>query len=261
MRREYDAIFRILLDRQKKGENVRAVGPIRASASKLLLLPSPEGRTIAAEVIALSPSDGTLNRAQTELQEAIRFITKERRRPASRQGPNQLCVALWLKVGEVHAILGADLEHASGSTEGWNAVVTSDERPRAQASIFKVPHHGSSNAHSAECWTDLLISHPVAAVTPYSPSKLPKPEDINRLCRNTSQLFVTGDPERYKLSRLSHSVERTLRENKVRRRPLEGKWATFAFALTLDKQITRRPLSSSTMRKENARKIPFYLYG
>jgi len=219
---EYSAIFDILLARQQKGENPKTVGPFRAIANKPLLSLST-GRTVKAEVVALSPSDGTYNRAQTDLLEAIRFVTRERRRPASRQGPNQLCVALWLKVGEVRTILGADLEHAAGITEGWNAIVNSGERPQGQAEIFKVPHHGSLNAHSQECWTDLLRGRPIAVLTPYSPSKLPSQADIDRLCKQTNQLFVTGDHGRYKVPRLNQSVEKTLRESKVKRRALEGR--------------------------------------
>jgi Metallo-beta-lactamase superfamily len=218
---EYNAIFEILLARQQRGENVNAVGPMRAIANKPLLSLMSDGRALKAEVIALSPSDGTFNRGQNELSEAI-LVTRERRRPASRQGPNQLCVALWLKVGEARAILGADLEHASGVTEGWNAIVGSGERPQGRAEIFKVPHHGSPNAHSPECWTDLLCEPPLAVVTPYSPSGLPGSGDLVRLCKQTDQVFLTSDHTRYKVPRLNHTVERTLRENKTKRRALEG---------------------------------------
>lgn len=218
---EYNAIHDILLARQQAGEKVNAVGPVRAIANKPLLSLLSDGRTLKAAVIALSPSDGTYNRAQNELSEAI-LVTKDRRRPASRQSPNQSCVALWLEVGEVRAILGADLEHASGVTEGWNAIIGSGERPQGTAEVFKVPHHGSPNAHSPECWTDLLAVHPLAVLTPYSPKRLPGPGDLARLCSLTDQVFLTSDHTRYKVPRLNSSVERTLRENKTKRRALEG---------------------------------------
>ena len=43
-------------------------------------------------------------------------------------------------------LLGADLEHAAGTTEGWKAIIGSGERPTGRAGFFKVPHHGSENA-------------------------------------------------------------------------------------------------------------------
>jgi len=219
---EYNSINQVLLARRKKGEGKSAIGPVHAVANRKLLSLFDRARGVNAEIVALSPSDGTLSRAQTELSEALLAI-KERRRPISRQGPNQLCVALWLKVGAVEAILGADLEHVAGITEGWNAIIASQERPAGRAGIFKVPHHGSKNADCPECWTELLCVGPVAVVTPFSPARLPGPTDLNRLCRQTKQVYITGDYTRYKLPRLNRTVEKTLRENNIKRRALEGK--------------------------------------
>lgn len=219
---EYSSIYKLLEARRKKGETRSAVGPLHALANRKLLSLTDSARRVTGEVVALSPSDGTLNRAQTELSEALAVI-KERKRPISRQGPNQLCVALWLKVGGVQAILGADLEHVPGVTEGWKAIVSSPERPEGQAVIFKVPHHGSRNADCPECWNYLLRDQPTAVVTPYSPAKLPGRDDLDRLCRQTSQVYLTTDHTRYKLPRLNHTVEKTLRESKVKRRALEGR--------------------------------------
>jgi beta-lactamase superfamily II metal-dependent hydrolase len=218
---EYSSIYETLQTRRKKGENKDAVGPLHAIANRKLLSLSDDVRTVSAEIVALSPSDGTLNRAETELRQALSAI-EDRKRPASGQGPNQLCVALWLKVGAVQAMLGADLEHIPGVTEGWKAIIASEERPEGQAGILKVPHHGSKNADCPECWTELLSEAPVAVVTPYSPARLPGADDLRRLCERTKHVYLTGDQTQYKVARLNHTVAKTLRESKVKRRALEG---------------------------------------
>jgi beta-lactamase superfamily II metal-dependent hydrolase len=217
---EYSVIHRILRDRRQKGEKRESVGPMQAVANMKLLSLSDSSRTVTAEVVALSPSSGTLNHSNAELEDALRLF-KERRRP-TRQGPNQLCVVLWVKVGALQAILGADLEHVAGVTEGWSAIIGSTERPAGTAAMFKVPHHGSKTAHSDECWEKLLASDPIAVVTPYAQSRLPTDADLKRLCDCTTQLYLTSDYRNYKASHRDHTVEKMLRRRAKKLRPLEG---------------------------------------
>ena len=137
------------------------------------------------------------------------------------QGPNQLSVALWLKVGILDVLLGADLEHVSVPTRGWLAITRSNERPVGRAGFFKVPHHGSKNADCSECWTELLSPTPIAIVTPYSRSRLPTPTDIERLCSQSPSVYLTSD-QSYPLPRRDNAVEKTLRGMVISRRALAG---------------------------------------
>ncbi len=219
--KEYAGIIRVLEARRLRGERRDAVGPVPALANKKLLALTDPERTVAAEVFALSPADGVFNRAAAELREAL--LTIEQGRRPSAQGPNQLSVVLWLKVGNLDVLLGADLEHVSGTTEGWEAIIGSRERPEGRARFFKIPHHGSKNADCPGCWTDLLLREPIAMLTPYSPSRLPTPSDIARLCARTPQVFLTSDPDRYPLPRRDNAVEKTLRSLVVSRRALTGR--------------------------------------
>jgi hypothetical protein len=219
--KEYDKIIEVLRQRRQKGERLDAVGPIQAMANKrLLALVGPE-RSVEAEVFSLSPAEGVFNLAQAELQSALSAI-QAGHRPVQ-QGPNQLCVVLWLRVGMLNVLLGADLEHVSGATEGWKAIIGSRERPQGKAGFFKVPHHGSDNADCPECWTELLLGQPFAIMTTYASSRLPRPADIARLRSRTEQLFLTSDPARYGLPRRPNAVEKTLRELTTRRRALSGR--------------------------------------
>ncbi len=218
--KEYESIIRVLEERRQKGERRDAVGPIQALANMKLLALTQAARSVAAEVIALSPASGVFNRGAAELRKAS-AVAEQRRRP-SPLVPNQLCVVLWLKVGNLDVLLGADLEHVSGTTEGWQAIIASGERPGGRARFFKVPHHGSENADCAACWTDLLSEQPIVVLTPYSPSRLRRPEDLSRLCARTSQVFLTSDPTHYPLPRRDNAVEKTLREIGATRRALAG---------------------------------------
>jgi hypothetical protein len=194
---------------------------MRAVANKKLLSLTAATRSIKAEVFALSPADGVFNRAEAELREALLAIDKRLRPPT--QGPNQHSVVLWLKVGVLDVLLGADLEHVPGSTEGWQAIIGSLERPEGRARFFKVPHHGSKNADCPDSWTTLLVEQPIAILTPYSPSKLPRSTDISRLCSRTQRVYLTSDPTAYGLPNRDKAVDRTLREVVANRRALVGR--------------------------------------
>jgi hypothetical protein len=217
---EFDRVIRILEQRRSRGEKRDAVGPVQALANRKLLSLGDDNRSVSAEVFALSPADGVFNSAKAELGHALSDVEQGRR--PSRLGPNQLCVVMWLKIGVLDVLLGADLEHVSGNTEGWNAIITSAERPSGRAGFFKVPHHGSRNADCPECWTDLLKQQPIAILTPYAPSMLPSPADIARLCERTRLVFLTSNPQHYPIPRRDNAVEKTLRELAVTRRAVAG---------------------------------------
>ena len=139
-----------------------------------------------------------------------------------RQGPNQLSIVLWLKVGVLDVLLGADLEHVSEAARGWLAIVHSNERPIGRAGFFKVPHHGSKNADCSECWTELLSTQPIAVLTPHAPSRLPTQADIERLCARSPSVYLTSDPRSYGLPRRDNAVEKTIRGIVINRRALAG---------------------------------------
>ena len=217
--REYDRIVELLDHLRKGGPKHEKVGPIPALANKKLLALNQGERAVSAEVFALSPSDSVFYLAKAELDFALSAI-KSGRRPVT-QGPNQLSVALWLKVGILDVLLGADLEHVSDPTRGWLAITRSHERPMGRAGFFKVPHHGSQNADCSECWTEMLSPAPIAIVTSYSPSRLPKQSDIERLCSRSESVYLTSDRS-YPLPRRDNAVEKTLRGMVITRRALAG---------------------------------------
>lgn len=219
--RTYEKILQILQARKLAGERRAAVGPVLAGANKTLLSLTSPGRLVPAEVCSLSPSDGVMHLAKQETATALAAV-QQRRRPV-RQQANQLCIVLMLRFTHFSALLGADLENTAGITEGWNAIIHSQERPKGTSAFFKIPHHGSNNADAAGCWTHLLSPNPIAVVTPYSCSRLPRKADIERICGNTSLAYITSEPANAGVPRRSNMVDKTLRNIVIDRRVLTTK--------------------------------------
>jgi hypothetical protein len=107
------------------------------------------------------------------------------------QDPNDLSVATLLAIGDQGILLGADLEENGDQELGWSAVVRLAQSPKAE--IFKVPHHGSQNAHCKEVWDEMLGPNPIAIVTQWSKNRgLPTATDVARLASQTNCGFITS---------------------------------------------------------------------
>ena len=105
--------------------------------------------------------------------------------------PNQLSVALLVRFdGGASCLFGADLER-----RGWTAVLRDDTRPRCKSSVFKVPHHGSANAHLEGVWDELLEPEPTAILAPWRRGRgaLPKKEDVARILARRPNAYATTD--------------------------------------------------------------------
>ena len=70
--------------------------------------------------------------------------------------PNNVAVVLWIRVGEIVILLGADLE-----ANGWVKIVGSRGRPQMRGTAFKVPHHGGASAHEPSVWRAMLEDDPL----------------------------------------------------------------------------------------------------
>ena len=148
--------------------------------------------------------------------------------------PNEVAVALWIGVADVAVLLGSDLEK-----RGWTGVLQSRSRPAGRASVFKVPHHGSENAHEEGVWERILIPDPLAVLTPWHRGRgsLPNQRDVQRILSCTTNAYATARIDRSGSARTDRgrTVERTIRESGVKLRPV----GTPSGALRL-----RRPLGS-----------------
>jgi beta-lactamase superfamily II metal-dependent hydrolase len=154
---------------------------LRGSADRRLMQigPSVFSHGHAVEVWTLSPSDVSYHRFLGSLARYLPIQGKQKRRVPN-ISPNECSVVVWVGVGPVGMLLGADLEEQG--CNGWSAILASEGRPRQPASFFKVPHHGSKNAHHPEVWRQLLVPEPVFVLAPYNRgAKLPSKQDVARL--------------------------------------------------------------------------------
>lgn len=232
--------FKILNSLQSQSKK-----PRWAFSDKLLLRKNTSAGNI--EIHALSPSDAEVLRTLLgigELVESSRFLLGRATSPS----PNHSAVALWIRVGDLSILLGSDLEETTSPDTGWSVIVSSTTRPLGRATVFKIPHHASSNGHNDDVWKYMLDDDPIAILTPFSRGNvyLPKDTDIRRITSLTSRAFATASNKKAKSQRRPRVVEdqikaitRYLRPlnssfGHVRLRLSEGEWRIELFGAAFD---------------------------
>ncbi len=170
------------------------------------------------EVWSLSPSDAAFQSFIQSVGALIPDKGQDKRR-VPEGGPNSLSVVLWIRLGDIIVLLGADLERP-----GWVEILRSGERPMEIASVFKIPHHGSRNAHEPEVWRKMLEPRPVVALTPWRRGGryLPKNEDVERILSLTQKAYAsTGHVSTAsRVMKRAKAVERTMRSSGISLRQL-----------------------------------------
>jgi beta-lactamase superfamily II metal-dependent hydrolase len=164
------------------------------------------------QVIALSPSAHTVT-------SALSFVIKElptpdraiKRFPSIE--PNDISVALLLSAGERSVLLGADLEHSANDLRGWTAVLNSEVCPKLPSHTIKVAHHGSANGDNDRIWQEMLVSQPIALITPYSKGSkpLPSPRDVQRIKARAAKVWCTVPPG-HKKAEVRDAADKTMKE-------------------------------------------------
>lgn len=195
----------------------------RAIADRVLhSLPGSElDHGLDVRLWALSPSDAQVENFLFHLGNSMPEIRETKYRAnASRQ--NDLCVALWISVGEQHILLGSDLEQKSDRDKGWKAVLSSTGRPQEQADVFKIPHHGSVTGHSEDVWDILISDKSTALVTPYTRAGkvLPSDDDVERILGYTDDAYITAASRSRVKKHPRQTVDKTLRELGKKLRPV-----------------------------------------
>lgn len=165
------------------------------------------------QVISLSPSDLTINKFDQEISLLITEFGKASTK-VQISSPNAKSVALYLKLGNHRAILGADLEVSVDPGEGWSNVVTSCKTIDRPASLVKIAHHGSENGYYLDLWLNHVTKdNPVAKLTPWNKNKgLPLPHMLDKYLTHTNNLFITSEPKLNKAKKRSKSVDKLVKQ-------------------------------------------------
>jgi hypothetical protein len=190
---EFREISNILRERADKRNKYPAYQ--WAIADRPLYYRPADESSFRVRITSLSPSDEAVTRAMSYFASQVPIPGQQPTRVAVAD-PNTLTCVLWLEIGDTCILLGGDLENGPGQKCGWNAVVNSPFRPTQLASVFKVSHHGSSNAHHSEVWDKMLTNQPLAMLTPWrhGSGQLPADSDISRICTITTDAFITANP-------------------------------------------------------------------
>jgi len=186
--------------------------PIHALANRVVF------RKGGCTISSLSPGDGAFQRFLASVGGLIpgRGENKKRIRSFS---PNEVAVALWVECGGSSLLLGADLDR-----KGWVAILADADRPPGRASVYKIPHHGSSNADEPAVWERMLEDEPAAVLSPWRRGRgaLPTRRDTDRILGAVRNVWITdsGAAGEATFRHGNSAVERTLRESGVRIRRL-----------------------------------------
>ena len=171
------------------------------------------------EIWSLAPDDAAFQNFLKSVSNL--FPSENRTKPRIPSvTPNDMSVVLWIGVDDIAVLLGSDLEK-----RGWIRIQESKERPTGKASVFKVPHHGSANAHELGVWNRMLDPKPFAILAPWQRGNriLPTKSDVQRILSHTPNAYATtsGGLRAPTGRRENNMVHRTIRESEVRLQRLE----------------------------------------
>ena len=167
------------------------------------------------EVWSLSPSDKAFG---AFLQQVGSLLPREleAKRWIPSLTPNEAAVVLLISLEDTTILLGADLER-----RGWLEILETYDHRQGRASVFKLPHHGSQDAHEDRVWSEMLSRDPIAALTPWRRGgrELPRETDVDRILSFAGEAYVTASREDLtsrSVSGRSKAVEKTIRESGAR---------------------------------------------
>ena len=212
---EMEGIFRILR-RRKASRTTTPFGSVKFAQEDTRLF-QRLGGAVPVELWSLSPSAASITRSLQEFSHMIPEISSAKVH-LPRQKANDVAVALFLQAGEFRVLLGSDLQSDTAADRGWRAVLASTSRPQERAHVFKVPHHGSRNAHHSEVWKLMLEESPIAAITPFASGAepLPRTADQQRIVSLTKRAYCTARSQGWSAPRKGQPVDRVLQERKLR---------------------------------------------
>lgn len=171
------------------------------------------GDSPECEIWALSPSSASLADAVRQFGSLV-AVEGQPKRSVPRPKRNPASVVVWVRVGKVVVLLGADLERSSDPDKGWQAVVRSSGRPREAAHVLKVPHHGSEDAHDEGMWSDLVVDEAFAGIAPMVQGsvRLPRDSDRERIRNLTGNAWLTREPQPTRAVKRQRPVDKTIRD-------------------------------------------------
>jgi beta-lactamase superfamily II metal-dependent hydrolase len=184
---EYRKVFQIV---EERGSG--SFDPVDFAMAKMELL-TLGSSSANSRVVALSPSSKAYKQAQRAIRKAYAECSAAPNyfNPVD---PNQLALALWVEAADKRLLLGADLLKGPRGS-GWDAIVAFFH-PDIRASLFKVPHHGSSTAYWGGVWSQLVAHRPTVVMTPFrmGAKSIPRDSDKTRILSLAGDAYISAPP-------------------------------------------------------------------
>ncbi|MBI2412110.1 MAG: MBL fold metallo-hydrolase [Deltaproteobacteria bacterium] len=227
--KELKEMFRILCN--KKRHKIGAI-----MNRRIYYIPASDTEP-ECSVWTLSPSDKQVDLFLNSLAELIPEVKTTKYRVVEPSDiSNHLSIVTWIEVGDFAILLGGDKRETKDYDTGWSVIIKSKERPQRRACIYKVSHHGSSNAHNDGIWTEMLLSQPYALLTTYNRGrrKLPTSADVSRIETFTGNGYSTSRLSTVKSkTRRSPAVEKTIK-GKIRIRSIQPRTGMIRLRQTIN---------------------------
>lgn len=162
------------------------------------------------EIKALSPSDKAIDIASVNMINKIEKFKFSRN--IGKDDENVYSVVVWVSMNDMHLLLGSDLIVLNDPDLGWSGI-HKDFSSEHKALVFKIPHHGSKNAHHEGIWNSLISENVDSIVTSYNKGRNSPPTgiDIERLTKLSRNLYhIQGSRKKINRDRF---VEKVIEEN------------------------------------------------
>lgn len=239
--REMSSIIKTIKTRIEQKEPNQSLPFIPTSADKRLY--QNKQNAFCKEVWALSPSPKAILNSLRDIGSLIPTPSEiEIRRIVPKPDENHNAIVLYIKYGELlNILLGSDLEETKDEHTGWSVIANSPNRPLNKSKIFKIPHHGSKNAHYHRTWKDMVEDEAIGILTTKIGGKasIPKKSDIKRLKKYAPDLFITLEPSSKK-QKYDRVVEKTIKSVLKKRIPLYGEIGQIQIRISKNSQINVR---------------------
>ncbi|MCP4763187.1 MAG: MBL fold metallo-hydrolase [archaeon] len=205
---EFSEIWSFLLENDRY--------PIRAVSNKRLYRKVIDDKNFEYRVESLSPSDAAIMMSNNDILKLIPLKSQSDDSPQVKKRiktltPNFSAVVLLIKINEIEILLGSDLENSKDERIGWLAILNSNFDCKAE--LFKIPHHGSSNADNPLVWEKLLQNNPITVTTPFTKGKkIPTEQDIVRIKSYSSNAYLTAEPIT-KRAKTEHFIDKMMKDD------------------------------------------------
>ena len=168
---------------------------------------------------ALSPSGKQFHNFLQRIGTTMEQLPRSAKKRICNPDQNSLSIVSLLELGNDDSILfGADLENSTDTDVGWGAVVNLRNGRMPLSSLFKIPHHGSSNAHNNDVWAKLIANEPCSITTPWKKGGkfIPSESDKHRISKLSGEAYLTiENPESLK-KRYSYDVRKQIKNSSVK---------------------------------------------